>query len=63
MTRPSVSNLNHVTKAIIFFITVVSTELGSNMGLYFAMFIWLELDQAIQIEQCILDYIEKRVDK
>ena len=49
--------LSRVTKALIFGITVVSTEAGSNYGLYLAMGVWLELPLVINIEKSILDYI------
>ena len=62
MTVPSMNSLSEGTKALVLFITIVSTELGSNAGLYLAMVIWLEIEWAVKIEQGILEYIAKRTN-
>ncbi len=51
--------LSRVTKALVFGITVVSTEAGSHIGLYLAMAVWLELPMVVNLEKCILDYFKK----
>ena len=53
------SSLGEGTKVFIFLVTVIATEFGSNVGLYMAMLVWLELDRIVAIEQRILEYINK----
>lgn len=53
------SKLSHITKLTILLATIIVTELGSNIGLYFVILIWLEIDQVVVKEQGILDYFSK----
>lgn len=60
MTTPTTSSLSESTKLFIFILTVLATELGSNVGLYMAILVWLELDRIVKWEQRIINYINKR---
>ena len=63
MTAIHVDNdsLGEGTKIFIFLVTVIATEFGSNVGLYLAMLVWLEIDRIVAIEQSILEYINKLI--
>ena len=56
---PDDNSLSEGTKIFIFLVTVVATEFGSNVGLYMAMLVWLELDRIVAYEQSILEYINR----
>ncbi len=59
MNIPAKKELSRITRVVIFLVTVVSTEAGSNSGLYLAILVWLELDEVIALEQRILEYFYK----
>lgn len=63
MTIPKIQSLNEGTKALICFITIVATEMDSNIGIYLAMVIWLEIEWVVKAEKSILEYIAERVNK
>ena len=56
---PDDASLSEGTKVFIFLVTVIATEFGSNVGLYMAMLVWLEIDRIVRIEKGILEYINK----
>jgi len=60
ITMPDDDSLSEGTKVFIFLVTVVATEFGSNVGLYMAMLVWLEIDRIVRIEKSILEYINNR---
>ena len=59
MKAPKRSTLSHYTKAVVFLITVVSTEMGSNLGLYLAMGVWLELTEIVVLEQRLIKWFKR----
>lgn len=53
------SRLSHWTRLFIFLLVIISTELGSNVGLYLATAMWLEERWILRVERSILEYLNK----
>ncbi len=60
MTMPNPDSLSESTKLFILILTIVATELGSNVGLYMAIIVWLELDRVVRWEQKLISLCNKR---
>ena len=52
--------LSRLTKLLILFLTILATELGSNLGIYLAIGIWLYLDLVIATERRIIDRFTRK---
>lgn len=51
MNKHEIHNLSMGTKVAIFLAIVISTELGSNLGLYLATLAWLGLPYTVRLEE------------
>ena len=60
MSNREIRNLSIVTRVCIFLAIVISTELGSNVGLYLATIAWLGLPSMIRLEDRLLHLLRRR---
>ena len=57
MRTAHLHNLSHFTKLVLLVLIVIATELDSNLALYGATAIWLELTYIINIERKALAWL------
>jgi hypothetical protein len=60
MSYQQLSQLTHFTKLLILILVIVATELGSDLAIYIATAVWLELSYIVKLERAVFKWVKEQ---
>jgi hypothetical protein len=63
MSYPQLSQLTHFTKLLILVLVILATEYHSNLFIYVATAVWLELAFIVRIERNVIMWYKAKRNK
>lgn len=59
MSLQQLSHLTHFTKLLILLLVIVATELDSDLAIYIATAVWLELAWIVKAERAVVLWVKE----